>query len=214
MKRLFLFVITISFFSVTIYYPQEKKIIRLPEPQTEIGNPLMQVLKLRQSTRAFNNKPLPLQEVSNILWAAFGINRPDKGGRTAPSARNWQEIDLYVFLEAGVYMYDAKENLLTLIVEGDLREHAGVQQFVKDAPLNIIYVADMNKVSSNDENTSLFMAMDAGFIAQNVYLYCASQELAVVVRGLLNKEKLTEVLHLNANQKILLGQTIGYHKLN
>lgn len=174
----------------------------------------MQVLKLRQSTRAFNNKPLPLQEVSNILWAAFGINRPDKGGRTAPSARNWQEIDLYVFLEAGVYMYDAKENLLTLIVEGDLREHAGVQQFVKDAPLNIIYVADMNKVSSNDENTSLFMAMDAGFIAQNVYLYCASQELAVVVRGLLNKEKLTEVLHLNANQKILLGQTIGYHKLN
>ena len=197
---------------VNVNYGQELKEIKLPKPQTEIGIPLMQALKLRQSTRSFDLKQLPLQEISNILWAAFGINRPEKGGRTAPSARNWQEMDLYVFLKDGVYLYDAKENILILTVKGDQREHSGVQPFVKDAPLNIIYIADMNRVSGKDEVSNYFVAMDAGFIAQNVYLYCASQNLAVVVRGLLNHEKISELLNLKPEQRVLLGQTIGYHK--
>jgi len=197
---------------VSVNCGQEFKEIKLPEPQLEIGIPIMQALKLRQSTRGFDSKQLPLQEISNILWAAFGINRPEKGGRTAPSARNWQEIDLYVFLKDGVYLYDAKENILTLTVKDDQREHSGVQPFVKDAPLNIIYIADMNRVSGKDEISNYFVAMDAGFIAQNVYLYCASQNLAVVVRGLLNNEKIAEILNLRPEQRVLLGQTIGYHK--
>jgi SagB-type dehydrogenase family enzyme len=192
---------------------QDIKSVQLPPPQTEIGKPLMQALKLRQSSRSFDSKPLPLQELSNLLWAADGINRPESGKRTAPSAMNWQEVDVYVVLKEGVYLYEAKSHSLRPVVAKDLREATGRQDFTKDAPLNLVYISDqarMTKASNEDKN--MWGGADVGFVAQNVYLYCASQGLAVVVRGMVDRETLGRALNLRPEQKIILAQTIGYPK--
>jgi SagB-type dehydrogenase family enzyme len=207
--RFFLF-FTI-FFSVS--FAQDLKFIQLPPPQTEIGKPLMQVLKLRQSSRNFDTIPLPLQEISNLLWAANGINRPQDKKRTAPSAMNWQEIDIYVAMQNGTYLYHAKSNRLLLVTEKDVREATGKQSFVKEAPLNLVYIADEQRMTrANDEDRIRWSSADAGFIAQNVYLYCASQGLAVVVRGMIDREILSKELNLKDSQKIILSQTVGYPK--
>ncbi len=152
-----------------------------------------------------------MQELSNILWAAYGINRPESGKRTAPSAMNWQEYDVYAVLPDGAYLYDAKQNNLVQTVEGDLREFCGSQDFVKSAPLNLIYVSDFSRITrGSDEDKNLFTAADCGFIAQNVYLYCASQGLAVVVRGSINRQTIAEKFKLSKSQKVILAQTVGY----
>lgn len=209
MKKL---MFVIALFS-SLLFSQEKNIL-LPMPQTEIGKPLMQALNLRSSSRDFDSKQLPLQELSNLLWAACGINRPESGKRTSPSARNWQEIDVYVVLADAAFIYDVKANSLKQIAIGDLRSHCGIQDFVKTAPLNLVYVADFSRIKSNDsEQTKLmWVSADAGFMVQNVYLYCASQGLNVVVRGLIDVQKLGEVLKLKPDQKIILSQTVGYPK--
>jgi SagB-type dehydrogenase family enzyme len=205
-----------TFFAICFYITspaQEIKSIQLPAPQKDIGKPLMQVLNTRQSTRSFTTKQLPMQEVSNLLWAAFGINRTDEGKRTAPSARNWQDIDIYVFLPEGVYIYRAKDNKLEQISRDDLRGMAGVQDFVKTAPLNLVYVSDQSKMGkSSNEDKMMYSGADAGFIAQNVYLYCASQDLGVVVRAMVDKKALAEKLNFKPGQVIVLAQTIGYKK--
>jgi len=213
MKRFISVAIFLSIVCFSNNYSQDLKNIQLPQPQTEIGKPLMQVLKLRQSTRSFDTKPLPLQELSNLLWAAYGINRPESGKRTAPSAMNWQEYDIYVVLQEGVYVYDAKENILNQIAKGDYRELCGGQDFVKSAPLNLVYVADFSRIKKmNNEDLSPFVGMDSGFIAQNVYLYCASQGLGAVVRAGIDGNKFSETLKLKSDQKVILAQTIGYSK--
>ena len=192
---------------------QDVKPIQLPPPQTEIGKPLMQVLKLRQSSRVFDSKPIPIQDLSNLLWAADGINRPDAGKRTAPSAMNWQEVDVYVALPEAMYLYNAKSHSLTPVVPKDLREATGKQAYVKDAPLNLVYVADGAKMkNANDEDKILYSSADVGFIAQNVYLYCASQGFAVVVRGMVDRAALAKELKLRPEQRIVLSQTVGYPK--
>ena len=205
-----------TFFTICFYITspaQEIKSIQLPAPQKDIGKPLMQVLNARQSTRSFTTKQLPMQDISNLLWAAFGINRTDEGKRTAPSARNWQDIDIYVFLPEGVYIYSAKDNKLEQISRDDLRGMAGVQDFVKTAPLNLVYVSDQSKMEkSSNEDKMMYSGADAGFIAQNVYLYCSSQDLGVVVRAMVDKKALAEKLNLKPGQVIVLAQTIGYKK--
>jgi SagB-type dehydrogenase family enzyme len=173
----------------------------------------MQVLKERHSTREFSPEQLPPQVLANLLWAAFGINRPDTGKRTAPSAMNWQEIDVYVAMGDGLYVYDAKGNKLDPILAGDVRSSAGVQPFVKDAPVNLIYVADLAKTGeSSAEDKNFYTAADVGFIAQNVYLFCASEGLAAVVRGSVDRTAAAKVMKLRPDQKILLAQTVGYPK--
>jgi SagB-type dehydrogenase family enzyme len=173
----------------------------------------MQALKLRQSSRSFDSKPLPLQELSNLLWAADGINRPESGKRTAPSAVNWQEVDIYLAVPEGVYLYEAKSHGLTPIIARDLREATGRQPFVKDAPLNLVYVSDFAKMkNASEDDKKLYGAADVGFVAQNVYLYCASQGLAVVVRGMVDRPTLTKELNLRSDQRIILAQTVGYPK--
>ena len=190
---------------------QEFKPIHLPPPQTDIGKPLMQVLKLRQSSRAFDSKPLPIQELSNLLWAANGINRPESGKRTAPSAMNWQEVDIYVMMKEGSYCYDAKNHILNSVAPQDIRELTGLQPFTKEAPVNLVYVSDRARMTrANEEDKNTWGSADVGFIAQNAYLYCASQGLAVVVRGMIDREKLAPALKLRPEQKIILAQTIGY----
>jgi SagB-type dehydrogenase family enzyme len=208
-SRFFLFLII----SLSISLAQDLTFIQLPPPQIEIGKPLMQALKLRQSSRTIDIKPLPMQELSNLLWSAYGINRPEDGKRTAPSAMNWQEIDIYAVMQKGTYLYDAKSNRLLHVTEKDLREATGKQSFVKDAPLNLVYVADKKQMTlANEEDRIRWNSTDAGFIAQNVYLYCASQDLAVVVRGMIDREFLSKELTLKDGQKIILPQTVGYPK--
>jgi len=185
--------------------------VTLPPPQTDGGMPLMKALKLRASSRAFAADPLPLQTLSNLLWAAWGINRPQEGKRTAPSARNWQEMDVVVVNANGAYLYDAKANALKPMAAGDLRPLTGVQDFVKEAPVNLLLVADASRVQGAQGAQPLSYA-DAAFIAQNVYLFCASEGLAVVVRASFDGPALARALKLTDKQTVLLAQTVGYPK--
>jgi len=178
--------------------------ILLPAPQTTGGQPLMDALSARQSTRSFSDQELDDQTLSDLLWAAYGFNRENR--RTVPSANNKQEFILYVVLKQGVYVYDAKENTLIQKVAGDFRAKTGKQDFVAIAPLNIVYVADLEK------NTVQGAAVDVGFIAQNVYLYCASAGLGTVVRGSFDKEEMKKALGMGEKEEPILAQTVGYKK--
>ena len=204
-----LFVLVLLFTSVALF-AQDLKPIILPLPQMDGGRPLMQVLKERKTSRDFAPDKLSPQVLSNLLWAAFGVNRPD-GHRTAPSAMNWQEIEIYVAMSDGLYIYDAKANRLDPVLAQDVRRATGTQPFVAEAPVNLIYVSDMSRVGSGSDR-EMYTASDAGFIAQNVYLFCASEKLASVVRGSVDRAALAKVMKLRPEQKIILAQTVGYPK--
>jgi len=173
----------------------------------------------RMSSRQFSPEPLPVEVLSNLLWAGFGINRPD-GKRTAPYARaamknmDQQGMDIYVILSDGLYLYDAKTNQLKLLLAEDLRGLAGTQPYVKEAPVNLIYVSDYAKMKDNIPNelkTALSFA-NAGFISENVSLYCASEGLATVVRSWIDIPALSKAMELRPDQKIILEQPVGYPK--
>ena len=187
----------------------EQPTIQLPAPQTEGGRPLMDVLRDRQSKRDYSTKKLPPQILSNLLWAAWGENRPGTGFRTAPSAHNAQEVELYLAMEDGLYRYDGIGNQLNRILSEDIREKTSIapmwEGYAGPAPLHIIYVADMDKMKQD------FCYADTGFITQNVYLFCASEELSTVVRGTLPPD-LSQILKLPENKIIIAAQTIGYNK--
>ncbi|MDP2057254.1 MAG: SagB/ThcOx family dehydrogenase [Thiobacillus sp.] len=190
---------------------QETAALRLLPPEMAGGKPLMQALKARHSTREFDGKPLPPQVLSNLLWAASGVNRPESGQRTAPSAHDWREIDVYVATAEGAYRYDPPTHTLKCVAAGDIRHLTGVQDFVATAPVNLVYVADLDRMSeASAEDKAFYSATDAGFIAQNVYLYCASAGLAVVVRGLVDRDALGAALGLGRHQRIILAQSVGY----
>jgi SagB-type dehydrogenase family enzyme len=210
-KALFLFALVLAVLGLSLYSTaQALKPVQLPPPQTDGGRPLMQVLKDRKSTREFGPGTLTPQTLSNLLWAAFGINRPDER-RTAPSAMNWQEVSIYVAAPEGVYLYDAKANALNPVLAGDFRTATGTQSFVKDAAVNLVYVSDFSKTGSTDSSEAeMYSAADVGFIAQNVYLYCASEGLATVVRASIDKAALAKTLNLQPKQKIILAQSVGY----
>jgi nitroreductase len=190
---------------------QELKPVALPTPQTSGGRPLMQVLKERKSVLDFGPEPLSRQTISNLLWAAWGVNRED-GRRTAPSASNRQEIDVYVVMADGAYLYDAQANALKLVAPADLRKLAGTQAYVAGAPVNLIYVADTAKLGGDDAARLATANADTGFVAQNVYLFCASEGLGTVVRGSVNRDDLGKALNLRAGQRITLAQSVGYAK--
>jgi len=185
----------------------------LPPPQTAGGKPLMQALKDRASSREFSPRKLPDQVLSNLLWAADGVNRADSGKRTAPTAMNLQEIDVYVALAEGLYLYDAPGHVLKPVLAKDIRAATGKQPFVADAPLNLIFVADYAKMGrASAEDKDLYAATDTGFVSQNVYLFCASEGLATVVRGYVDRLALARLMGLRPDQKIILAQTVGYPK--
>jgi nitroreductase len=173
----------------------------------------MQALKERKSTRAFSSEKLPMQTLGNLLWAVFGINRPDAGQRTAPSAMNRQKMDIYVATADGLYLYDAKGNALQPVLTNDIRAATGMQPFVKDAPVELVYVVDYARMGGGtDDGKNLYAAADTGFISQNVYLFCASEDLATVVRGSVDRAALAKTMKLRPEQKIILAQTVGYPK--
>lgn len=185
--------------------------IALPPPQTAGAVPLIQALRSRRSSREFSSHPLPLDVLSTLLWCACGVNRSESGGRTAPSAHGWQEIEVFAALPEGAYRYDARDHALRLVVAKDLRAATGVQDFVGNAPLNLVYVADFGKMGdASAEDRTFYASADTGFVAQNVYLYCAAAGLACVVRGLVDRRKLAPALGLRVDQRIVLAQTVGY----
>jgi SagB-type dehydrogenase family enzyme len=180
--------------------------IQLSAPQKTGGMPLMEALNARQTQRTFSTKPLSEQQLADLLWAAFGINR-DNGKRTAPSARNMQEISLYAALPSGLYLYDAQKNVLTQLSKEDLRAKTGKQPFVTVAPVCLIYVADYDRMKNESE---FYSAVDTGYISQNVYFFCASEGLHTVVLGSVDKAALQAAMKLNPAQHIVLTQPVGF----
>lgn len=186
------------------------KPLELVPAQKQGGIPLLEALARRCTSRAFDTRELTPQQLSNLLWAAFGVNRPD-GKRTAPSSMNKLETEIYVLTKQGVYTYNAKEHRLDGISSEDLRELSGKQPFVKDAPVTLVLVADLSKMSNADRAEKLNTAhIDAGFISQNVYLYCASEGLATGVRGWVDREALGKRMKLRPEQQIIAAQCVGY----
>ncbi len=207
------FIGVICFLPAAVALAQDLAPVKLPPPQMDGGKPLMQALKQRQSARDFAGQKLSPQVLSNLLWAAWGTNRAD-GRRTAPSASNRQEVDVYVTLPEGAYVYDAKAHTLNPVATGDLRGATGTQPFPATAALNLVYVADMAKAgrSASDPQQQLNVGADVGFIAENVYLFCASEGLATVVRASVPKAELAKQLKLRPDQQIVLAQSVGYPK--
>jgi nitroreductase len=190
---------------------QDLQPVQLPPPGTDGGKPLMQALRARRSTRSYANRPLPLPVLSGLLWAAFGINRPASGDRTAPSWRHFIAIDIYVALSEGAWRYDPKAHRLLPQVPGDLRAQTGTQDFVGTAPVNLVYVADrtlMGDASPDDQR--LYAFTDSGFIGENVHLFCASEGLATVFRGSVDRQRLARTMRLGTSQFITFAQTVGY----
>jgi nitroreductase len=186
--------------------------IALPRPAKTGGMPLMQALARRRSSREFSGRELPPPLLSGLLWAAYGVNRRG-GGRTAPSALDAQEIDLYVALASGAYLYDAKAHALRLAAASDLRRVTGYQDFVDEAPLDLVFVADharMRLVPAGQRES--YASAAAGAIAQNVYLFAASAGLATVIRAWIDRAAIADALGLSHDQQVLLSQTVGYPK--
>lgn len=184
--------------------------VSLPPPELPLGITLGLALKRRCSTREFLDEPLSLSTLSTLLWAAFGINRSDSGGRTAPSAHDWQEVDVYASLAEGCYRYDARKHRLLLVKAQDLRALTGTQDFVAKAPLNLVYVTDFARMTGAKAREREFLAgADAGCIAQNVYLACSALGLGTVVRGLVDRRTLASGLGLSTTQRIALAQSVG-----
>lgn len=207
-KRNLLTVMACFAFSSIALFAQD---IKLPQPVKSGGMPLMEALNKRESTRTFNpEKKLSEQQLSNLLWAAFGVNR-SSGKRTAPSARNFQEIDIYVCTADGAYLYLAAENTLKKVHSGDIRASAGKQDFVKKAPVVLVFVADMTKMKTPSKEDKIFYsATDTGFISQNVYLFSASEKLSTVVLGYVDKPALHKAMGLKETQSVILSQPVGF----
>jgi nitroreductase len=190
----------------------EKQVIALPKPDRAGGKPLQLALQERKTTRDFKPDPLPPQVMSDLLWATFGMNREATGGRTAPSAMNSQEIDVYVATADGLFLYEAQPHQLRLVVPQDVRGLTSGQDFAKAAPVALIFVADLPRmVKAKPEQREFYAGMDTGYISQNVYLYCASANLGSVAHDL-DRGPLAKAMNLRPDQRIMLAQAVGYPK--
>ena len=180
-------------------------------PDSRPPSALAALLQQRRSQRTFAARPLELDHLAALLWSAFGINRKDSAGRTAPSARDWQETTVYAVLGTGAYRYEPTAHRLVRAGDADVRAATGMQDFVASAPLNLVYVADLDNTSDvPGDDMSFLLGCDAGCIAQNVYLCCAALGLATVVRGLIDRKRLAAALGLRPRERITLAQSVGY----
>lgn len=211
MKKLLCFILATASLMPLVSIAQEMNPVVLPTPRMYGGKPLMEVLKNRQTTREYGDKKLSDQVLSNLLWAADGINRPDSKKRTAPSAMNYQETDVYVCTADGVYLYDALNNSLIPQLKEDIRAMTGKQDFVKTAPVNIVLVADYARMTKSDEATKEMYGMaDAAYVSENIYLFCGSEGLVTGVRAMIDKEALSKAMNLRPEQHIMLAHSVGY----
>ena len=185
----------------------------LPLPDRHGGRPLLQVLSARKSTKSFEPQPLSEETLSTLLWAAFGVNRPDSRKRTAASAMNSQDIDIYVVRAQGVCLYQAQSHKLTLVSAQNVCALAATQDYARQAPVHLIYVSDSHRIDDLlREKKPIYGAFHAGSISQNVYLFCASEGLGTVVRDSVDRAALGKALKLRPNQSIVMAQTVGYPK--
>jgi len=193
------------------------KIVQLPEPQRDLDFPLMNALLQRRTKRKWLQENLSLQEISNLLWCACGINqeatKKSKSKRTSPSATNSQIISLYITLDSGLYKYDENNHQLIVIFERDIREYLGTQKMMKSAPLGIIFVSDYSKMKTymkGDQNKQWFVSgTECGCISQNIYLYCAAANLNTALLGLVNREQLHNAMELQEHEKVVYTQAVG-----
>lgn len=198
--------------SSSFVYAQDAKdlaAITLLKPRFSDSATLMNALEKRRSVREFRKEELSLQTISNLLWAANGINRPEQGMRTAPSAKNAQEIDVYVAMKSGLYVYNAKAHQLDPVLNKDIRVFVGIQGFVKDAPISLVLVADYGRLDGSENEKNLYSAMDAAYVSQNAYLYCAAEGLATVVLAWVDKGVLEKEMKLKDEQHIIVTQPVG-----
>jgi SagB-type dehydrogenase family enzyme len=201
--------LTIAILMSSILFAQN---IQLPAPNKTGGKFLMQALNERKSQRAFSEKELSMQQISDMLWAASGVNRED-GRMTAPTASNNQQIVIFVGLKDGVYEYFPKNHELKLILKGDHRAVFGRQPFAKTAPVTLAFMSNYDKMGKyNDESKWKYSCTDVGNVSQNVYLYAASEGLATVVLGSFDAEPLKKELGLGNNYVPVLTQVIGFPK--
>ena len=186
--------------------------IKLSAPQTKGGKAIMEAFNDRRSDREYSSKELSIEDISNLLWAACGINRPD-GRRTSPTARNMQEIDVYLLNKDGAYLYVPQENLLRPIYTGDLREAlANGQDFVKSSPICLLIVGDVSKFGEPNDRSTKMMFCDGGIVSQNINMFCAGHNLATVTRGMMDEKVLRNALKLTDTQYLILNNPVGYKK--
>jgi SagB-type dehydrogenase family enzyme len=186
----------------------------LPPPHREGGLPLMEALARRQSLRGFAPTALDEQTLSDLLWAAGGVNRPALGGRTAPSAMNAQEVLLYAAMPQGLYLYEPVGHELRLAETSDVRRVTGYQDFVDDAALDLVYVGDHARMGMVPAaQRTAYACAAAGAMAQNVYLFCASVGMGTVVRAWFDRDALAKAMGLGNDQQLLLAQTVGRTKV-
>ncbi len=190
-------------------------VIKLRTPDLNKGIPLMTALKKRRTERNISDKKLTLQQLSELLWAADGINRPN-GKRTSPAAMAKYAVDIYVVLPEGVYLYDVAEHKLTPVTKGDFRRQAGMQDFVYIAPVNLVYVLNLKNWQNMsrpvpEQKRDRWIDIEAGCIAQNVHLYCASEGLGATIRGMIDEKEFSKVIKVRPEQ-VVLAQTVGRPK--
>ncbi len=208
-------ILALCFSLITLsLFAQTTKNIALNPPDTNRGMPVMKALAHRASATHYDSSMLKLQDISDLLWAANGVNRPSNGKRTAPSAINAQDIDVYVFMKTGAYLYDAQKHSLNLITEGDYRiSCAGKQEIVGTPPLFCVLVSDISRFSRGNDSTRLvWAAEDAGIVSQNISLFCASVGLSTRPRATMDQSKLREVLKLKDSQYLILNHPVSYRK--
>lgn len=211
MRKLQLLVMCL-FVSVAAFAAE--KVIKLPKPNMNRSGAVMKALAERHSTREFSAKALTPADLSDLLWAANGVNRPADGKRTAPSAMNKQDVDVYVVLPEGTYLYDAKAHQLNLVAEGDYRDAvAGGQAFVKTAPVSLLLVTDLSRLGdAKNVHTQLMGAVDTGIVSQNISIFCSAANLATVPRGSMDAAKLKSALKLKESEMPLINHPVGYMK--
>lgn len=213
MKKLFITLLAAACFAGGAAAQEIKKTVKLDTPNKQRGKSTMQALDERRSTREFAKTQLSTQDLSDLVWAANGYNRPADKKRTAPTAMNRQEIDIYICMHDGAYLYDAGSHELKRVTTENVIPHiAANQAYVNDAPVCILIVADMNRAGGNNESSRMWTAYDAGIVSQNISIFCAGCGFATVPRGFMNKEKLAEALGLDDSHVIHLNHPVGYFK--
>ena len=198
----------LMFFATLSMFMQAQD-IKLPDPIEGGDIPLKEALKVRETVRDFLTEDVSLEQISSLLWAANGINRPESGKRTAPSARNVQETDIYLFSQKGIFLYVPEKHILSLIREGDYRKAISDQKHFTQAPIALVLVANYDRMKGFDKESRDFYApVDCGYISQNIYLFC-TEKLGTVACGAINRDKLAELMKIK-NGKVMLAHPIGY----
>jgi SagB-type dehydrogenase family enzyme len=208
-----IFLLILSVVIPALLFSADLEPVKLNPPSPDRGLSVMKALAVRASVREYSSRDLTLQDLSDLLWSANGINRPDKGMRTASSAMNAQDIDVYVILSNGAYIYNAQENRLDPVSPGSFSDQIGTQPYVKTAPVNLILVSDLSRFRHGDDETKhTYAAIDAGIVSQNISLFCAAAGLRTVPRAGIDIKRMREVLKLKDSQVILLNHPVGYPK--